>query len=272
MDRKIRVDCKQFQERINNYTMDVIVVPETYKGISKKCKFIDSEFGVFFRTPNNMLRGVYKRHPKFFNKVRNIKKALPFDKAYDLLLEKNIILDKSTYTSISQKCKMWEVGTESFFYSKPSCFIHGKQKGHPINSLKRIKDTCIKKYGVDNPLKNQNIRLKAAIKTNNTYLTYHWKTNKKLVCTGSYEYKVVTFLNKNKIDYVWQPITYKLESGKVYFPDLYIIDYLFNDRNYFVEIKGFFYPNSKLKWEEFKNKHTTSQLWDKLFLKENGIL
>lgn len=129
---------------------------------------------------------------------------------------------------------------------------------------KRIK-TRIEKYGVPYLMQNKELAMKAARKNNNSYIVRHWKTKEELVCVGSYERKVVEFLNKKRIEFLWQPKFFHLSCGK-YRPDIYLIQ-----KDVYVEIKGYFRKDAKKKWEEFSRLYR-SELWNKPKLEEMNIL
>ena len=110
--------------------------------------------------------------------------------------------------------------------------------------------------------------LEAAKKLNNSYILYHWKTGRELVCVASYEKAVVEYFNANKINFRWQSKTFILPDGKHTFrPDLY----LFSTKKW-IEIKGFFRDDAEEKWNWFHKEHPNSELWDKTKLKSLGIL
>ena len=109
--------------------------------------------------------------------------------------------------------------------------------------------------------------LVAAKKSNDSYTLYHWKTGEELVCKASYEKAVVEYLNLNKINFRWQSKTFKISNIRTYRPDMY----LFSTKQW-IEIKGYFWPNAKKKWDWFHKEHPNSELWDKKKLKEIGIL
>jgi len=129
------------------------------------------------------------------------------------------------------------------------------------------KNTVFKKYGVEFLLQNQEIALNIAKKLNNSYTLYHWKTGEELICVASYEKAVVEYFNKNKINFRWQPKTFKMPSGKTYRPDCY----LFSARKW-IEIKGYFRKDAEEKWNWFQTIKPNSELWNKQKLKEMGIL
>ena len=80
--------------------------------------------------------------------------------------------------------------------------------------------------------------------------------------------KVVRYLNKNQIEYSWQPEVFKLSTGRTYRPDLYLID-----QDLWIEIKGFFLGMAEEKWNEFHSIiKPNSELWNLQKLKEMKIL
>ena len=131
----------------------------------------------------------------------------------------------------------------------------------------KIKKTNRKKYGVDHPMKNKEVALRSAKNSNNSYILQHWKGGQKLICQGSYEKKVVKYLNENMIEYDWQPKVFKMPGGGTYRPDLYLI----NEKQW-IEIKGYFRKDAKEKWNWFHTTYKNSKLWDKNKLKKMRIL
>lgn len=156
---------------------------------------------------------------------------------------------------------------EYIFKQKFGNFYNQKHQCPECGETKR-KQTMLKKYGVDNPTKNLDIALRAAKGMNRVFINFHWKTKQELICQGSWEFKVVDYLNINKINYLWQPIVFTLSDGKTYRPDLYLVD-----DNKWIEIKGYFRKDALEKWNEFHTKlKPNSELWDQKKLKELSIL
>ena len=136
--------------------------------------------------------------------------------------------------------------------------------------------TWVAKYGTDNPMKNEAICAKAlrnsSLKQNLLYTNFHWKTGEEIICRGSYENCVVSFLNKAQTDYKWQ-VKFDIPSGeigpksKVYICDLYLVK-----EDLYVEIKGYMRDIGRIKWEWFSKAFKNSELWDTQVLKEKGII
>ena len=68
----------------------------------------------------------------------------------------------------------------------------------------KIKQTNIKKYGVDNPTKNKEIRLKAAKSVNNIRSVVYWETNEIFDLEG-WEDLTAEYWNKQKTKYIPLP-------------------------------------------------------------------
>lgn len=137
----------------------------------------------------------------------------------------------------------------------------------PAVKIKK-KQTTLKNYGVEYASQSPEIALRAAKKVNQHYIKRHWKTEEEVVCTGGWEAKVADYLNRNRIDFLWQPKTFKLAAGNTYRPDLYLIK---DDK--WIEIKGWWRRDSKAKWDEFHTQiQSNSELWNKEKLKELKIL
>lgn len=110
-------------------------------------------------------------------------------------------------------------------------------------------------------------QLKAAKKQNTTSIKIHWKTGQEIVCVGSYEAKVIDWLNAQKKEFQWKPKTFLLPSGKRYTPDLFI-----NELNAYIEIKGYWW-NSKSYFDEFIAANLGNiQLWNKSKLQSMKLI
>lgn len=139
---------------------------------------------------------------------------------------------------------------------------------------KKLKiNTSIKKYGVPHPLQNLEVARKNAQAQNKSFKLKHWRSADELVCVGSYERKVVEWLNKNKIDFLWQPKVFKTDIRtdlgvcKTYQPDLYL-----TKEGKWIEIKGRKLKKNMQKWAWFHTNYPNSELWDKEKLKRLSIL
>ena len=256
------------KEKIKGIRKEIILKDGTYKGIEFPATFIHPTYGEFSRIVKIVLKRKMLNHPLECACAKS-----RMDNNVDSVIERikkispNLIMDKHSYKGINKKCKFWENGIEESFWTVPSYIINGGTRGHPKSSLKRREDNSLKKHGYKYPAQNLEIARKSAKSSTKCTILYHWKTNEELVCTAGYEPKVIEYLNKNKIDFHWQPLAFKLKNGKVYHVDMYLLD-----KNIYVEIKGYFRDNAKLKWLEFLETHPTAELWNEKKLKEMGIL
>ena len=136
-----------------------------------------------------------------------------------------------------------------------------------------VKQTCLKRYGVENPQQNQQIALRTA-RTNEKIIDVpYWKTSELLACQGGWEPKVVSQWNQEKEEFVWQivfkiPKEEPLIGGRTYRVDAYL-----PNKDLYVEIKGWFRTeDSRLKWEWFHRTYPNSELWNKKKLISLGII
>jgi hypothetical protein len=166
---------------------------------------------------------------------------------------------KNNKTKISWKCKnghVWEARYNDI-----------DQGGRcPFCCAERRRQTNIEKYGVPYPQQVKEISLRGAQTKNQIVTLKHWLSAEDIKCRGSYEIAVVNHLNRNKIDYLWQPQTFLMPNGRTYTPDLYIAE-----KDLWVEIKGYFWGDAKEKWSWFQSEYENSELWDRRRLKEKGI-
>jgi len=131
----------------------------------------------------------------------------------------------------------------------------------------KSRQTSLDHFGVDHPQKNKEISLKSARGRNTSVIKIHWLDTKELVCTASYEPKVVDYFNENKINFIWQGAVFVMPDGRTYRPDFYL-----PDTDTWGEIKGHFWKDAEEKWNWFHAEYPNSELWDKEKLKSLGLL
>lgn len=150
---------------------------------------------------------------------------------------------------------------------KTSLIKYGKQFPLQSEEIKnKAKKTLLERYGVEFSHQNREILTKALKSQNISTSLFHWKTNKEIVCTGSYEKSVVEYFNKHKIDFQSQ-LMFRLPNGKRYFVDFYL-----PEKDLYIEVKGYFRKDALEKWNWFHENYPNSELWNKDKLKELGVL
>jgi len=180
------------------------------------------------------------------------------DKGHEWIACFHAVNDNGTWCPVCGKkseklTKIKKYGVDNIFKSK--------------EFQKKIKQTNMKKYGVGHPMQNHEVALKSARTANQITNLRHWFSNETVPCRGSYEVAVVNYLNKNKIDYLWQPQTFLMSDERTYTPDLYLVE-----EDKWVEIKGYFWGDAKEKWDRFCNRYKNSELWNRKKLEKRHIL
>jgi hypothetical protein len=261
---------EEVREKLYSAHEDMVTIDEsTYKKAKEKARFIDKEYGEFWAEPLYVINRGWK-HPQrqILNNrisIEEIKERL-YKKFKDL-----ITIDESTYRDTHTKARFADKEYGEFWRTPKGVILLGY--GHPKRTTEKRKQTCFKRYGVGNPNQSLLISKKQARSTNNRYIKFHWKTNEEIVCVGSYEAKTVEYLNKNRIEFEWQPKVFQTPivtpTGLLatYRPDLFLI----NEYKW-VEIKGNFRKDAQEKWDWFKSEYSNSELWNENRLKEIGIL
>ena len=248
--------------------------------------FTDPKYGDFIANVRKVIHNS-KEHPlRTSEKRKKIKYTVEYVKAE---LKKNfpfISIKEETFININKIATFYD---EDFgeFKTRPYNVLKGhlhfrgteNRKKTMINRYGvewysqckdfkvKIEKTYFKKYGTTNNMKHRDAALKNARSQNRYTCLYHWKTNEQVDCIASYEVAVVNYLNSNKIEYLWQPKVFKLENGKTYRPDLYLI---MEDK--WIEIKGYFRDDAWEKWNWFHSNYPNSELWNEKKLKEMSIL
>jgi hypothetical protein len=132
----------------------------------------------------------------------------------------------------------------------------------------RIAATCLERYGEDHPMHVPEIAAKAAKNSCKSTVIPYWKDGSDLVCTASYEIGFVNYMNALKIDFNWQ-VPVKLMNC------LYIVDCFvpsWGQEGTWVEIKGYWRGDAKVKWKEFCDTRTNVVVLDAPRLKWMGII
>ena len=250
------ISVSEIKKRITKMWGDTVTLEEnTYININTKCKFIDKDYGEFFMTPNHVTngsghkkRGIRKNSENRTSSINKIKKQI-------YKIHGDIIkIKEETYTNtntnaifIHKKYGEWS--------ATPNNVIH-KKSSHPAQTLEKTQKTNLKKYGVKYATQNKEVQLKIQKGCWATVELTHWKTKEPVLCRGSYEFAVISELNRRKLDYTWQ-IRIELLKDMIYYCDLFLVD----DKKY-VEIKGIFKSErNKMKWEMFHKRYKNSELW-----------
>lgn len=284
MGRKCSIE--DIEKRLKFLYDDILTVDRaTYVNVNMPARFIHKIYGEWWNVPKYILR---KRLLHLEEKKLLFKK--PIEKIREQLKEifgEQVVIDETSYVRSSCKARFIdkEFGEWEAFVGN----VINSHSSHPARAILRRKQTCLKlygfctnlqnedvknaikktniiKYGVENPQQNRQISLKTAKSQNKSLILLHWKTQEEIICQGSYEIKVVEWLNKNKIDFDWQ-IPFDMPAGKRYFIDLFL-----KEKNLWVEIKGYKRPKNMEKWNWFHEERPNSELWDERKLKEMRIL
>jgi len=267
--RKTMPNWKKLDRKIKQANKNFRLVKSTYRGFKYYAQFFDVKFGYFWARVADVYFGKIRHHPKDSN-IR-VKTAKEVEQLVQLK-NPNVSLIYKTYKGSKILCKWFEKGY-GYFWSVPNYMTAKKNEtvGHPKSMglrITKVKErNLLNKYGVTNVMQIPEIAFKS--QHNGLYITVlkHWKTGKKLFCKGSYEVRVVSFLNFNKIDFNWQIPIKLLNSKRLYICDLYL-----PDSDVYIEIKGCWRGPSRSKWLEFKHKFPNSVLWSTKVLKQLGIL
>jgi hypothetical protein len=329
---KVRVTIDELRIKIQEVHGDSVKIDEsTYKGVSRRARFIDAMFGEFYSTPRSVVAGARNRKFRHYNDIIDISeiKRRILEKHGDTtkIIESTYISATKKATFVDKDYGEWtalvsdvtrkgschpkrgaenrkatnieKYGAENVFASEEikkrivARNLENFGVEYPTQSkavMATMRANNLEKYGVEYTLQDPNVRadiiktnlkrygckatsqnaevsLKQARSANKACVLVHWKTGQELVCVGSYEKKVVEYLNQNKVNFRWQDKTFIMPDGRRFRPDMY----LFSIKKW-IEIKGYFWGDAKEKWDWFHNVHINSELWGKDKLKELKIL
>ena len=85
----------------------------------------------------------------------------------------------SKYVNAKQKLKLKCLKCDNMFENNFD-HIKNKKQGCPECGKEKRKKTMLKRFGVDNAMKNKSIALKSAKSSNNSSILYHWKTRRRI--------------------------------------------------------------------------------------------
>jgi len=258
MPRKLTIE--EIKQRLFELHGDTVIVDEsTYVRARNKAKFIDKDYGEWWIEPKEMF-SKKSSHPKRW--LEKVKKTC---------LERygceHVSQNKEVQEKIKQTC-LERFGVENASQSQQirnKISNSNKISANNQETREKTRQTCLEKYGVTNVSQNPTIAKKAALHQCNSLSLTHWKTGENIVCHGSYEIKVVQHFNDNHIDFDWQ-IPFDMPNGRKYFIDCYL-----PEQDLYVEIKGYFRQDSKVKFDWFCSEHSNTELWNKPKLLSMGI-
>lgn len=253
---------------LNMFDGQVAIVDDSFLSMKSPATFIHSTYGSWIGMPycvvgrGNLSRKMESEKQKYTQSELEEKLKAVHSDIIKIVWE--------SYTNCNTKAKFIHSIYGEFFTTPNSVLAgHGPRVGQPD----KMRKTSLERFGVESISQNKEIALKIAKSQAHSTTKVHWKTGEELVCQASWEPKVVDYLNTNKIEYLWQPkvfVTPVLTQGgrnSTYRPDLFLIN-----ENKWIEIKGWFRDDAKLKWDWFQSEYPNSELWDKKKLKEMGIL
>lgn len=254
MKNKINLD--EYKNRIFKKWGNVVRIKEdTFLNSGNSCYFIDKDFGEFKSRVGFVVRGRGHKQRGILRCSQNNPLRVSPEKLLNRIKEKfgnTITIDINTYSRMGNKAKFIDKKYGEW-WATPNNVID-KGCGHPLGTKEKIRNTFIKNYGVDSPIKDEQIFKKIQRSNWFTVRIKHWKDNREVLCRASFEYAVYKKLNELKIDYV-SPVRFQLDKS-IYYCDLYL-----PEKDLYIEIKGRFLGKGKEKWEEFHKKYPNSELW-----------
>ena len=172
----------------------------------------------------------------FFNKQHT-------QKTIDLILKNRVLTDDGRKKNQeAKKNKSW---VEQY----------GEEKANKLKS-----EQSIRVMGKNNPAFGKIYNSKKGFKKF-TYKEYHFRS--------SWELKVAEYLDEQNIEWTFESIIFDLKNGTTYRPDFYLIK-----ENKWIEVKGYWYEDAKLKFEIFKQLYpeVVIEIWDKEKMKKLNLI
>lgn len=235
------------QKHLNDVTLDIT----TYVNMNKKARFIHSQFGEWWATPNSVITKETSHPMMGAQKISDAKRFSIniIKQRLNLVHKGRVSVDETTYHDMRTKARFIDIEFGEWM-GIPHKVLSGTR--HP--KLRHLKKIC-----------RESIQ--------------HWKSGELITWTGTYEKAFVNWCNSNKYDFDWQVefttdlLTPKGKHSK-YYIDAFVIDGPLAQT--YVEIKGWWRDHngtnmSRLKWEWFHTKFPNSKLLMKKELNELGI-
>jgi len=246
----------EIKQRIFDIHGNLLILDEsTYVNTKTKARFVHKERGEWWVIPKVVLRGQSFRRSSNIQDIKNRLHQIHGDE---------VQIDENSFIDVHSKCRFVDKDYGEFFNS-PHAVINRKSS-HPHRKREKTIQTCLKRYGVDNPMKVKEIQDKNSLSSNSSGIVYHWKTGTKMVWKGGYELKILEYWNSKKIDFIWHPETFSMIDGRTYTPDAYLID-----KDLYIEIKGWHRGDSEEKWNWFHRIYPNSEIWFKENIEKLGV-
>jgi hypothetical protein len=236
----------------------------TYIDTHNKAKFIDEVYGEFWALPINV------GHKKSMHPKRGQARSLESRKKNALArairrLPSHVKIVEETYNGMNNKARFIDEKYGEFWAWAASVF--NRNVNHPKRSNDQRMLTNLKRHGVEHAIQSKVFFDKSMQSMNRAVTKKHWKSEEALTCVASFENFVVDYLNLNRIDFLWQPVSFLMPDGcRSYRPDLYL-----KEKDLWIEIKGVFWGDAKNKWDWFHQQYPNSELWDEKVLKSMGF-
>jgi len=262
---------KQLKKRIFAAHGNIIMIDEsTYKNTLIKALFIDKDFGEWWTTPHRIIQG--RGHPRRGSLKAGVSNSMDINIVKQKLIEvhgSRVIIDENTYKSLSKKARFVDIDYGEW-WAHPKNILNGH--GHMSRRYEKMKLTCLANFGVDHPQKSKEISLQTARTQNKITDIPYWKDGSLIPCQASYEIKSVERWNQEREEFVWQIIFQIPKDEPIIGGKTYRIDAYLPNKDLYIEIKGYFRGDAKLKWDWFHKTYPNSELWDEQKLIELGII
>ena len=213
-----QVSLEEAQQRLAS--LNINIKKDTYIGFTSKCTLIDPKYGEWVAKPTSVYY-CNTRHPNRVKAEYTSPNKLTEKQINEKIQDRGIFLKSGTYintesdaTFIDLEFGEWTAKAINVIYNKSN----HPERGQRNKSLSQNRRSIFK----------------------------HWKTEKDIICVGSYECFLIEMLNFYKIDFDWQ-VCFKLSNGKRYYIDCFIKEF-----DVYVEVKGQFREDWISKWNLFK--------------------
>lgn len=147
--------------------------------------------------------------------------------------------------------------------------ICGKTFDMPPWKARTSKSFCSKACGYRN---RQGQKSHLFGKTNHAVGRWYEVNAKKVCARSSWEFGVMLHFDRNEIDWKYEPQTFPITvNGK---PTTYTPDFLLPDRQLYIEVKGYWRPLHRAKYDAFQATYPDLKIeaWEKPKLLEMGII
>lgn len=169
-------DCERIARKTNSR---LSLIKETFTNSREKCLWAEENHGYFFCSPQLLMRGKQKGHPRGASKRISESRTRSFAEVRQALKQEFPFfeIDSTTYVGSTKKCLIYDKEKNIHFWGTPTQFLSGCVKGNPKTTYQRISSKLrLDSDIVERRVKEKNPCLKLVKSTyKNSHIKCQWE-------------------------------------------------------------------------------------------------